>query len=140
MHKHFGKRTKKKHHIVLICSAVVIAAFVLRMPVEMNVADACGMQQKVNVLSSSMHNRQAEDYLNDAGEFCISQTVLREGKPSVVPQVRRIGLRFLPVSHMTQQWLLVENSDLEAQISCSTGASADRRAVYPRKSRLCVTE
>ena len=33
-----------------------------------------------------------------------------------------------------------ENSDLEAQISCSTGASADRRAVYPRKSRLCVTE
>lgn len=31
-----------------------------------------------------------------------------------------------------------ENSDLEAQISCSTGASADRRAVYPRKSRLCV--
>ena len=92
MHKHFGKRTKKKHHIVLICSAVVIAAFVLRMPVEMNVADACGMQQKVNVLSSSMHNRQAEDYLNDAGEFCISQTVLREGKPSVVPQVRRIGL------------------------------------------------
>ena len=103
MHKHFGKRTKKKHHIVLICSAVVIAAFVLRMPVEMNAADACGMQQKVNVLSSSMHNRQAEDYLNDAGEFCISQTVLREGKPSVVPQVRRIGLRFLPVSHMTQQ-------------------------------------
>lgn len=93
---------------VLICSAVVIAAFVLRMPVEMNVADACGMQQKVNVLSSSMHNRQAEDYLNDAGEFCISQTVLREGKPSVVPQVRRIGLRFLPVSHMTQQWLLVQ--------------------------------
>ena len=66
------------------------------------------MQQKVNVLSSSMHNRQAEDYLNDAGEFCISQTVLREGKPSVVPQVRRIGLRFLPVSHMTQQWLLVQ--------------------------------
>ena len=59
MHKHFGKRTKKKHHIVLIFSAVVIAAFVLRMPVEMNVADACGMQQKVNVLSSSMHNRQA---------------------------------------------------------------------------------
>lgn len=108
MHKHFGKRTKKKHHIVLICSAVVIAAFVLRMPVEMNVADACGMQQKVNVLSSSMHNRQVEDYLNDAGEFCISQTVLREGKPSVVPQVRRIGLRFLPVSHMTQQWLLVQ--------------------------------
>lgn len=64
---------------MLICSAVVIAAFVLRMPVEMNVADACGMQQKVNVLSSSMHNRQAEDYLNDAGEFCISQTVLRKG-------------------------------------------------------------
>ena len=87
---------------------MVIAAFVLRMPVEMNAADACGMQQKVNVLSSSMHNRQAEDYLNDAGEFCISQTVLREGKPSVVPQVRRIGLRFLPVSHMTQQWLLVQ--------------------------------
>ena len=24
-----------------------------------------------------------------------------------------------------------ENSDLEAQISCSTGASSDRRAVYP---------
>ena len=135
MHKHFGKRTKKKHHIVLICSAVVIAAFVLRMPVEMNVADACGMQQKVNVLSSSMHNRQAEDYLNDAGEFCISQTVLREGKPSVVPQVRRIGLRFLPAVAAG-----TENSDLEAQISCSTGASADRRAVYPRKSRLCVTE
>ena len=91
---------------MLICSAVVIAAFVLRMPVEMKAADAHGMQQKTNVLSSSMHNRQAEDYLNDAGEFRISQTVLREGKPSVVPQVRRIGLRFLPVSHMTQQWLL----------------------------------
>ena len=112
---------------MLICSAVVIAAFVLRMPVEMNVADACGMQQKVNVLSSSMHNRQAEDYLNDAGEFCISQTVLREGKPSVVPYDTAVAAG-------------TENSDLEAQISCSTGASADRRAVYPRKSRLCVTE
>ncbi|MDY6355535.1 MAG: hypothetical protein SPL66_12130, partial [Lachnospiraceae bacterium] len=67
MHKHFRKQKKKKHHIVLICSAVVIAAFVLRMPVEMKAADAHGIQQKTNVLSSSMHNRQAEDYLNDAG-------------------------------------------------------------------------
>ena len=73
--------------------------------------------------------------------FAFSQTVLREGKPSVVPQVRRIGLRFLPVSHMTQQWLLVQRIlTSKPKISCSTGASADRRAVYPRKSRLCVTE
>lgn len=140
MHKHFGKRTKKKHHIVLICSAVVIAAFVLRMPVEMNVADACGMQQKVNVLSSSMHNRQAEDYLNDAGEFCISQTVLR--KETVRCSASQANRASFPSGepYDTAVAAGTENSDLEAQISCSTGASADRRAVYPRKSRLCVTE
>ena len=80
MHKHFGKRTKKKHHIVLICSAVVIAAFVLRMPVEIKAADTRGMQQKTNVLCSSIHNLQVEDCQKEAGNLRFSQDVFTEGK------------------------------------------------------------
>ena len=93
---------------MLICSAVVIAAFVFRMPVEMKAANARGTQQNTNVLSSSMHNLQVEDYLKDAGEIHFSQAVLSEGKPSVVSHVRRIGLRFLPVRQLAQQRLLVQ--------------------------------
>lgn len=108
MHKHFGKRTKKKHHIVLICSAVVIAAFVLRMPVEIKAADTRGMQQKTNVLCSSIHNLQVEDCLKDEGNLRFSQAVFPEGKLSAVSSVRRIGLRFLPVRQLAQQRLLVQ--------------------------------
>ena len=108
MHKHFGKQTKKKHHIVLICSAVVIAAFVLRMPVEMKAADTRGMQQKTNVLCSSIYNVQVEDYLKESGDLRFSQAVFLEGKLPAVSGVRHIGLRFLPVRQLAQQRLLVQ--------------------------------
>lgn len=93
---------------MLICSAVVIAAFVLRMPVEMKAADTRGMQQKTNVLCSSIHNLQVEDYLKDAGDLRFSQAVFPEGKLPAVSGVRRIGLRFLPVRQLAQQRLLVQ--------------------------------
>lgn len=93
---------------MLICSAVIIAAFVLRVPVEMKAADIRGMQQNTNVLSSSIHNLQVEDYLKDAGNLRFSQAVLQEGKASVASNIRRIGLRFLPVRQLAQHRLLVQ--------------------------------
>lgn len=108
MRKHFKRLGKKKNHIVWICSAVVIAAFILRMPVEWKTLDdRVGSHNPTAVLCSA-RSSQVQDCLRDVGDLRLSQAVVSEEKTLVVSTVRRIAFRFLPVRHMAMQRLLVQ--------------------------------